>query len=210
MANPRFFVMELQHEPDSLHLHPMNLQVNHEAVLRNEVRLEHPLHLELAAGASGRALRDLIGASLVSIRLVSDRVVDLLQGFTGWATYAVEVRGEAGSTISGYHGLSITGRCGPIDDSRSQPRLSPPPCPGGRWSRKWCGLYFDESTWDGNDFFVPDGTTMIMAVEPVKEVMESEYVSNVGFIPQGDCVNTRIPAEVLGFSPPAGEHHGPR
>ena len=72
----------------------------------------------------------------------------------------------------------MLGRCGPIDNSRSeiiQKRL-----PGG-WVPHWKGLYFDPATWDGSDIFQPEGTGYILVVESVKRALVRAKVKNLVF-----------------------------
>lgn len=130
----------------------------------------------------GRAIAaDVIWSTLAAPLLVSDRVVDLLEGggFCGWKTYPVELSGKDGSQINGYHGLSVDGRCGTIDNARSErvDKLMP----GGVFP-VWRGVYFDEATWDGSDLFMPANTwSWIFVVEAVRRAFTAAKVKNVCF-----------------------------
>lgn len=115
--------------------------------------------------------------------LISDRVLGILkrEGFTGWRTYPIRLFGKNGARISGYHGLAIHGRCGPLDDSRSVKRDTV--YPGGVFP-EWYGLFFDPTTWDGSDLFMTSSPqTWLFVVEAVKRAFEKAKVTNVKFTP---------------------------
>ena len=166
----------------ALHVRPREPEeIDDVAILRGEIRPPKPLVFEYMKGASGSTPRDFVSTSLVSPRLISDRVVSVLRDFSGWSTFPVEVYGKKGERIPGYHGLVVTGRCGPIDDSRSRPVVEPPARPQGRPTRMWIGLYFDPRTWDGSDLFLPEGWASIFVTEAVKKALEKAKITNVMF-----------------------------
>ena len=116
----------------------------------------------------------------VEVIAIHERVRRLLleHGFTGWKTYPVHVLGPEQEGYEDYHGLAITGRCGPLEYTRSIPfqkQMS-----GGVFTY-WRGEYFDEATWDGSDLFVPEGTAVILVVEEVKQAFVRAKVRNVRF-----------------------------
>ena len=93
------------------------------ALLRGEIRPTRPLR---CTWNSGGMLKDILGSSWAILMLVSDRVVEIAtrEGFTGWLTYPVEVYDRKERPVPGYHGLSVTGRCGPVDESKAIPAYS--------------------------------------------------------------------------------------
>lgn len=128
---------------------------------------------------------DRIASTWVALELVSDRVVQTLRAgaFTGWSTYPVRVFGKDKREIPGYHGWSVTGRCGPIDRSLSQKIWADPTVPGGEASYKWKGLLFDPRTWDGSDIFCPKGTTFTFVTERVRDALERAKLTNIELEP---------------------------
>jgi hypothetical protein len=55
--------------------------------------------------------------------------------------------------------------------------------PGAKFLRR-IGLYFDESTWDGCDFFCPAGeNTYIFATAKVKNLFEQHEIEGFTFTP---------------------------
>lgn len=148
------------------------------ALFKGELCLEQPLKLRAYMG--GQAT-DFLWCGLSAIRVVSERLVTLLQehAFTGWATYPVEVYGRKGEALPGYYGFSVTGRGGERDRSRSQIITKPPPAPGGQSYQVYKGLYFDESGWDGSDIFLVWGG--IVVTRPVREAFKRAKIINVRF-----------------------------
>ncbi|MBN1206978.1 MAG: hypothetical protein JXB05_18990 [Myxococcaceae bacterium] len=115
--------------------------------------------------------------------IIADSVVQLLRshGFTGWSLYEVSIQDKQGHLIPGYSGLAFTGRCGNIDwpQSIEVPRIFP----AGIFP-VWKGLFFDPTSWDGSDFFMPAefvGWTFV--VEEVKKAFERAKIRNVDFTP---------------------------
>jgi hypothetical protein len=114
--------------------------------------------------------------------LISDKFLDVLRGFTGWQTYAVRIVGRGGDEVPGYHGLSVTGRCGRIEWEKSERMILPPPVPEGRTMAGWRGMYFSPSSWDGSDVFVPDDeSTYVIVTDEVRAAAERARLTNVIF-----------------------------
>jgi hypothetical protein len=114
------------------------------------------------------------------------RVVELFQkhGFTGWTTYPVSVAAKSGEIHTDYHGLSITGRCGPIDLTQSAIGLTEYP---GGWAPHFEGHYFVPGSWDGSDLFMegPDAlghvTTSRFVTSTVRNALERAKVRGLMF-----------------------------
>jgi hypothetical protein len=80
--------------------------------------------------------------------VVSGRVTAVLDGFTGWVPYPVELYDGRGAPVPGYVGVAITGRCGPLRADLTRVEGE------GRWS-EYVGLWFPLESWDGSDVFLP-------------------------------------------------------
>ncbi len=104
--------------------------------------------IQLVAFQGGQAT-DFLWSSDFFIICISSRVVALLteQGFTGWATYPVEVYGRKRERLPDYHGFSVVAEC--RQDLSRSPIIDDPEVPG---RKVYKGLYFDEHQWDGSDF----------------------------------------------------------
>jgi hypothetical protein len=149
------------------------------ALTRGEWRPDHPV----AVGHDGGgAPQDLVWAGPICV-LVNRRVVDLLQEhqFTGWGTYAVDLRGKHGEPIEGYVGLAVHGRCGPVDKSRAKAAWRQ--YPKGMFLERQ-GFYFDPESWDGSDFFMTTGEHGAKLVtDAVRAAFTKAKIRNATFSP---------------------------
>lgn len=138
------------------------------AVTRGEI----PVASATAAWFMGAAQPEAwIETGAVHPNLFSPALVLALRqiGATGWATYPVALTGKWDEPLATYYGLVVHGRCGPIDESRSVRVVRE--YPAGRFTRLR-GLFFDESSWDGSDFFMPrDRTGWIFVTRRIRDVI---------------------------------------
>jgi len=148
-------------------------------LIRGELRLARPIVYRYHMG---KVPQDLVATTFPARYLLSDRMVLALSNgnFSGWSTYPVRVIGKDGQEILGYHGFSITGKSGPPDWSRSQ-RVERQ-VRGGIWPYLK-GVYIDETTWDGSDIFIPEGTGYICIMEAVHEALKPLNLTNIEFQP---------------------------
>jgi hypothetical protein len=113
------------------------------------------------------------------LHLVSDRFVGVLEGFSGWQTYPVEIYTERGKAVQGYHGLAITGRCGPIDDELSPVMVLPPAVPHGEAMPHRIGIRFWPETWDGSDLFIPEGRGWVLVTQEVHDALSAAKITGI-------------------------------
>ncbi len=121
---------------------------------------------------SGSLAADLMGTTWAVVNLMSDSLTRLLSSAApeGWYPFPVELQLRGGEPLTGYHGLSITGRTGPIRQDLSVDAILPP-VPGGQavpGMRGWC---FDPQSWDGSDVFSPEGAAAFCVTEAVADVL---------------------------------------
>src|SRR5437773_5414196 len=105
---------------------------------------------------SGKNLYDVLDTGWAGLYLISDHMQSVLEEnkLSGWETFPIRLLEKNGAEIKGYQGFSITGRCGPIDISKSeviQKRL----VPNGPLSKFYKGYHIGLNEWDGRDFFLP-------------------------------------------------------
>jgi hypothetical protein len=125
--------------------------------------------------------KDAFWTSAVVPLIVSQRFIDVLleNRFTGWDTYPVKVHAKGGELVPGYHGLCISGRCGPVLWEKSEVIYKD--YPGSRFPC-YKGEYFDPDTWDGSDLFMRTTFTGVMYVlEPVKNALTRAKIRNLLF-----------------------------
>ncbi len=107
-------------------------------------------------------------------------------GVTGWTTYPMNLYRKDGALCPGYAGLSVIGRCGPVQEDRSVRVPDQNRRPG---TPDLVGIYFDESTWDGSDLFCPAGTNaLLFATAKVKDLFESCKLSGFRFTPLNEAM----------------------
>ncbi len=148
---------------------------------RGEAEADPPLRLVPAMGGHPT---DVMWSTVVTVVVVSQRVVDLLKedGLTGWATYAVDVRDKKGQAVPGYYGFAVTGRAGSRDLRRGEIIDKPPIVPGGKPYQVLRGLYFEGDYWDGQDFCLMGSTLTIIVTERVVRLFKRHRIRNVEFI----------------------------
>ena len=131
---------------------------------------------------TGSRAYDVLGSTIL-LYLVSQRFRSGLRaaGVTGWDSLPIDT-GFFGP-ITGYEVLRVLGRCGPIDNSKSERVILPPPVPKGAAMPGWRGLYFDPSSWDGSDIFGPKATGQIFVTEKAAGVIRQMKPSNVHLEP---------------------------
>jgi hypothetical protein len=125
---------------------------------------------------------EILWAEIPVILCISTKVVDLLREnqITGWGTYPVEVYGRKGEFLPGYHGFSVTGRECKRDKSRSQ-IITKQVVPNGKPFQAYVGLYFIESDWDGNDFFIVSSFGGTVVTKKVRDLFKKEKITNIRF-----------------------------
>ncbi len=99
----------------------------------------------------------------VSIICISNTAINcfIKHGISGWATYPVILRDKQKRIISGYHGLSITGRVGGFDMNSSYLSKVVPFALGLPSNTVRKGLKLDLSQWDGSDICAIEGKRYI-------------------------------------------------
>jgi len=147
-------------------------------ILYGEVELDSPLVFSYYSGAKAY---DLVGTGWASLFLFSQKIVLALEqnGISGWKTYPAKVFDNKAKELTGYSLFSVTGRCGPIDPSKGEIVWKAPPVPEGNPFQVKRGLYFESSSWDGNDIFIPKGSRAIVITEKVKQILTNIKVTNV-------------------------------
>jgi hypothetical protein len=150
-----------------------------DALTRAELSAKGPV---VISHYMGGAPKNVLWTTSGSPLIFHNRIIELLTAhrFTGWSTYPVTVHGKTGNLIEKYSGFAFKGRCGPIDDSRSEVVLKD--YPGGKFPiRK--GLYFDPESWDGSDFFMSsDGSLFQFVSQAVLNVFKQEKVTEIGLV----------------------------
>jgi hypothetical protein len=119
--------------------------------LRGEINDNAPVRVTWAMGSGTPG--DLIWTTSGAGLIISHDVLTALRsaGCSGWNTFPVQLFEKRGQQRDGFYGLSVCGRCGPINYERSS--IVWREFPGG-WFPHFKGEYFDPSSWDGSDVFM--------------------------------------------------------
>ena len=80
-----------------------------------------------------------------------------------------------------YYILTVTGRCGPLDRSKTQ-IVDSTKLIHGQTVKANQGLFFPEDSWDGSDMFVSEYVNFTFVTEKVKTILEKNKVTNVEII----------------------------
>lgn len=163
------------------------LRVSSPKLLNNAFELgrgeEHPSEPLVFVRDEGRTAHDLIATTYATLTLASERLLGVLRehGYSGWATFPVEIISGEGEQLHGYEGLAVTGRCGPIDDQLSEEIILPPPVPSGQACPGLRGLCFSPDSWDGSDVFTSEDRASIFVTEPVMRTLQEAKLTNIAF-----------------------------
>ncbi len=174
----RFYVLNNSWDGDPFHA-DLGVETREEALAltRGEVEPSTPIAATWQSG--GRVPKDFIGTSVGFTRLISARVVQVLEGInaTGWSTYPIQLTGRNGEHIPGFVGLAVRGRSGPRLPERSDALMKPSPV--GNLRQVYRGYFFDESSWDGSDIFVTGATATTIVSQRVHDAFSEARLSNM-------------------------------
>ncbi len=128
----------------------------------------------------GNKLCDIIGTGTAYLYLISENIKKVLEvnKLRGWKTFELELLDKKGNEIRGYHGLSITGRCGPIDYEKSE-IFEKQTVPNGPVTKYYKGLHVGLDKWDGTDFFLPEGNLGIIITKKAADIIKKNKLTNI-------------------------------
>ena len=109
--------------------------------------------------------------------LISERVYNLLMdnNITGWKGIPAVIYKHEDLK---YYLLTITGRCGPIDKSKTTVVDNTTFIPG-QTTKMYQGLFFSEDSWDGSDMFVAEYVNFTFITEKVQKLLKKNKVTNI-------------------------------
>lgn len=164
-------------QPVSIKNDKLNWDQYCELVIGDYSNIQFPL---IFKQLSGRQWTDVLIPPSVSVCVFSIRFYEILKknAVTGLQSYPVYIIDNKGKEIYDYVGVSIIGRCGPIDYSKCE-IYEKSIVPNGPVNKYYKGLFIGLDKWDGSDFFLPEGTLSIIISERVKELIQTHKVSNI-------------------------------
>jgi len=128
----------------------------------------------------GKKYQDILDTGFAGLNIISDKLKALLEEneLTGWKTYNVKILNKKEEEIKGYHGFSVTGKCGPIDYGKSE-IIEKRIAPGKPLIKYYKGTYIGLDKWDGKDFFIPEETIKIVVTKSVTDVLRKGKLTNI-------------------------------
>lgn len=141
------------------------------ALFSGEYLPEQPIVYKHVMGGKPK---DILATTSVFPFIVSQRFISVLieHQVTGWTTFPVTVYSKDNQWLPGYEGFAVTGRSGPIDDTKCRIEYRTSQYNPEYHYKTGIGLYFDLDTWDGSDIFNPQDTAIVIVVERVKALLE--------------------------------------
>jgi hypothetical protein len=150
--------------------------------------------------AYGNKLHDILNTGWAGLYLISDKLLNILEinKLTGWKIYPINLFNKKKTELFGYHGLSITGRSGPVyckKESIFEKRY----VPTGPLSETYKGYFIDLSSWNQNDFFLPKEYYGTFISENAATVLMNQNVTNISIenisnieIPKFGIINIEV------------------
>lgn len=131
---------------------------------------------------SGSKLFDLLDTGWVGLFLVSQRIAEIIEmnQLTGYRLFEIELYTKKEDKVSGYFGLSIVGRSGPLKYNVNS-IIEKRTVPNGPTSKFYVGQYIDANTWDGSDFFLSEGNKGIKCSQNVVEKLSKVKLTHIYF-----------------------------
>ncbi len=106
-----------------------------------------------------------------------ERARNVLDAATGVQFYPVTILDKNFLDMN-YYGMRILGKSGPHVKELSRQEVATR-IPGGPTYIKKVGLYFTPGSWDGSDFFRPEGTLNIFITSKIKSLVEKHKLTNI-------------------------------
>jgi len=130
----------------------------------------------------GKNMTDILDTGYSSLYLISDKMVRTMQEhkLEGWKTFDCKLFDKKGNEVHGYHGLSITGRCGEIDYSKSE-IIKKQLVAGGSITDYYKGKYINPETFDKGDFFLPKNNYGPIINTRAMKALSGARLSNIRF-----------------------------
>lgn len=135
------------------------------------------------------------------IYLISERTRSLFvsSGLSGWKTFAVKVYDKSGNLVDGYHGFSVTGKCGPISYDMTR-YVDKQHVPNGPITRYFKGILIGIDQWDGSNFFLPQDNTGIIVTQKVADIVNKNKLTNIDLINLKDIEAPEYSLKIRGIT----------
>lgn len=183
MEPKNFFRFDSKVSSSTIQAYIQDDTIDHIKLIRGEYEgIKFPI---LFKHEYGSKFKDVLDTGRVNFFLISEKFKNILQEnkLTGWKVYPIKLVDKKGNEIFGYHGLSVTGRCGSITYNKSkiiQKKL----VPNGPLVKFYKGIFINE--WDTNDFFCPSDRYQIFLNANAANILTARGISNLSLIDLAD------------------------
>jgi hypothetical protein len=167
------------------------------AFIKGKDRDAIPLQLKFL---KGKYYGDILPLGTIGLWGYSPRMIEKIRmaNATGIDFFPLKIEGAEAAILSlqNYHGAFITGNSGPILKEKSKYKLIPAkgkPEENIYWQ---IGRFFDLETWDGSDFFNPEGTLCTFVTSRIVKLLAEIKPLSVSFTPICDVENI-IPLSMI-------------
>jgi hypothetical protein len=173
----QFYQLSSQDTRDMFYASP-SMDIDSYKLFRGELELDFPIKFYPNIG---KKVYDVVGSGYASFYLFSSKAINVLVAnkITGWKTYPCELYGWDKKRIDGYSVFSVTGRCAPVDWSKSEKFIKDPYVLGGGAANMLRGIYFGLDAWDGSDIFTADGTAFTFVTQKVRDLLLKNKITNI-------------------------------
>lgn len=148
----------------------------------SEYLVSRAIPLELR-GYMGGHPADVVWSGRIDLMAISERLANALEAerISGWKPYSIHLYDRTGNSCPGYVGLGILGPQLAWEKGRSEiVSMDQWDDPSARYVQAK-GAYFDESAWDGSDFFWVAGVKAI--TKRVRDLIIRMKIRNVKIVP---------------------------
>lgn len=151
----------------------------HYLIMGSNARIKYPVMFKQEGG---EGLTDVLDTGWPGLYLISDRLKNILEenSLSGWHTFSISLISKDDRVISGYFGLSILGRCGPISYDNCE-TIQKQMSHNGPVTKYYKGLYIGLDKWDGTVFFLPEKNYGAIVTEKAMRSMINNGVTNIQF-----------------------------
>lgn len=176
MEQNNFFKFSSKLVSSTVQASPIELNIENSKLIKGDyLGIDFPV---IFKQEDGKKFCDILDTGYVSLYLISERMKTILEenNLTGWKIFPIQLYDKKGNEISGYHGFSITGKCGPINYEKSQ-IIEKQTVPSGPIFKYYKGIFIDD--WDKKDFFSPNKTYQIFITENAADILKKNKITNM-------------------------------
>ncbi len=167
----------------TIQAHPIELEIDHLKLMKGDYSgVNFPVVFKQEYG---KKFNDILDTGYAGFYIISDRMKSVLEEnrLTGWNVFPITLYDKKGKEISGYHGFSVIGHCGPVIYKKSEiieKRL----VPTGPICKYYKGVWIED--WDETDFFTPKGTYQTFITKKAADVLKKNRVTNMYLVNLAD------------------------